>query len=206
MKGLQSCSEKGTILSFQEKSLAIDCSSWLHKSVYSISEHYVEAYEQNQIDHKCIEKSANYVFYRCQELLQSAKIREIYLVMDGKRCPLKAVTNEDRERRRRANLEEARALKQQGKHSKSEEKYKACIKIGDELTKRVIKEVKRRCQQCNLPVHDIWSPYEADAQMVKLCMDGVVDAIVTEVRRIYNTFVLLLNNGTDHQSCSFLSC
>lgn len=181
LKGLQFCTEKGHIKDFKGQPLAVDASSWLHKSVYSISEYYVEAYERKQIDQKCINVSANYIFKRCQELFQFADIAEIFLVMDGKRCPLKAVTNDDRERRRVANLEEAREYKRQGQPDKAEEKYKACIKIGDELTTPVLRVVERRFLNSKKPVHLVWSPYEADAQLVKVCRDGLANAIITEV-------------------------
>jgi len=100
--------------------------------------------------------------------------------MDGKRCPLKADTNEERERNRQANLSEARAYQKQGRRDKAEEKYKMCIKIKDELTFAVMKEVKQAFHN-NPRLHLVWSPYEADAQLAKLCIDGIADAVITEV-------------------------
>jgi hypothetical protein len=47
---------------FQNQAVAIDASSWFHKSVYSIADHYVECIEQKnatgvaQVDAKCISK------------------------------------------------------------------------------------------------------------------------------------------------------
>jgi len=47
---------------------------------------------------------------RCEELLLGASIKKIYLVFDGKRSPLKAGTNKERELKRETNLREARRL------------------------------------------------------------------------------------------------
>ena len=180
-KGLSFATQKTTLRNFRGKSLAIDASSWLHRSVYSVSEKYVEALERGQVDKQCVKVSAAYISSRCRELLEAFQIKQIFLVMDGKRCPLKADTNGERERRRQANLAEARQYKRQGRNDKAEEKYKTCIKIKDELTNQVMAMVKKNFQTDNR-VHLVWSPYEADAQLAKLCVDGVADAVITEVR------------------------
>ena len=45
-----------------------------------------------------------------------------------------------------------------------------------------MKKVQRALRNHNQPrVHVVWSPYEADAQLAKLCLDGLVDAVITEV-------------------------
>jgi exonuclease-1 len=102
--------------------------------------------------------------------------------MDGKRCPLKVVTNNDREQRRQQNLKEAREYKRRGDSRKAEEKYKMCIKIRDDFTEAVMKEVVRNFHKDNR-VQLVWSPYEADSQLAKLCVDQIAHAVVTEVSR-----------------------
>jgi len=178
LQGLKHCSKQGHIKDYSGKSIAVDASSWLHKSVYSIADHYVETIENGKVDARCIDASTKYVTKRCQELLTYAHIKRIYLVMDGKRCPLKAVTNEDRERRRQENLSEARRYRRQNNREKMYEKYKACIKIKDELTHAVAHRVAQRFRDGKVQL--VWAPYEADAQLVKLCVDGITQAVVTE--------------------------
>lgn len=180
-KGLNFCCKKSNIRDFRGQTIAVDTSSWLHKSVYSVSEKYVEALERDCIDPHCVRVSAKYVSSRCRELLDSFRIGRIFLVMDGKRCPLKSDTNDERERRRQQNLKEARDYKRNGRGDKAEEKYKTCIKVKDGLTFAVMKEVKRSFHN-DERVQIVWSPYEADAQLAKLCIDRVADAVVTEVR------------------------
>ncbi|CAJ1940442.1 unnamed protein product [Cylindrotheca closterium] len=178
-KGLSFCTEKGNMTQFQGRRIAIDTSSWLHKSVYSVSETYVESTERNCVDPKCILVSSRYIRKRCEELLKVFKVAEIFLVMDGKRCPLKVNESAEREHRRQQNLREARVYKRNGRNDKAEEKYKMCIKIKDELTHEVMAEVSKAFGGSR-KVSVIWSPYEADAQLAKLCVDQMADAVVTE--------------------------
>ena len=184
-KSLAFCTKKGSLRDFSGQILAVDASSWLHKSVYSISERYVESTENGRLEPSCVQVSSKYVIRRCQELLNVWHISKVVLVMDGKRCPLKADTNQDRENRRQQNLFEARRLKRQGNNDKAEEKYKACIKIRDDLTKAVMEEVKKHFVR-DRNVELIWSPYEADAQLVRLCIDGRANAVITEVSSVYS--------------------
>lgn len=183
LKGLQFCSQKRHIRDFSNKVLAVDASSWLHKAVYSVSERYVESLDKGRLDHTSVQVATKYIVSRCQELLLNANIRHIYLCLDGKRCPLKAQTNQDREERRQKNLADARAYKRAGRPDKAQEKYKACIKISSQMANAVANEVTRRFANDGR-VTCVYSPYEADAQLVKLCMDGIADAVVTEVRSV----------------------
>ena len=184
LKGLQSFSKKCHVTDFENQVLAVDASSWFHKSVYSIAEEYVEAVERSKTRHdpSCVKTSSRYMISRCTELLDhGAKIKGIYLVMDGKRCPLKAQTNEDREDRRKHNLKDARRYKIERKKEKSQDKYKACIKIHSSFADAVAKEIQSHfATKRDNRVKVIHSPYEADSQLVKLCVDGFAQAIVTE--------------------------
>jgi hypothetical protein len=101
----------------------------LHKSVYSVSEKFVESTDGGRIDPDCILASSKYITFRCKELIEGFRIKSIFLVMDGKRCPLKAEETEDREQKRRQNLEEARRFMAMGRKDSAEEKYKTCIRI-----------------------------------------------------------------------------
>jgi exonuclease-1 len=118
---------------------------------------------------------------RCQELLDVWHVSKVYFVMDGKRCPLKAVYEaKEREERRVSNLKGAREFKSLGMHYKAEEKYKMCIKIRDDFAYLVMQQVSEAFGNDDR-VELVWSPYEADAQLAKLCMDLQSDAVITEV-------------------------
>lgn len=92
---------------------------------------------------------------------------------------MKAEETQDREQKRQENLVEARRLKAQGNHFQAEEKYKSCIRIRNNFTKKVMEAVKEEFDE-ERRVMIIWSPYEADAQLTKLCIDNLADAVVTE--------------------------
>jgi 5'-3' exonuclease len=154
--------------------------SRLHRSVYSIAESFVEATDSGRLDDpQCVRVSARYIIARCRELTEAFGIKTVYLVMDGKRCPLKADETQDREEKRRQNLEEARRCKSLGQRDRSQDKYKACIRIRDEFARAVMRAVEKEFRDRNC-VFAVWSPYEADAQLTKLCVDNVADAVVTE--------------------------
>jgi exonuclease-1 len=170
----------GHIRDFAGQAVAVDASSWLHKSVYSIADHYVECVENHKtVDRKCIEAASNYIIKRCQEL-SCAGIVRVFLVMDGQRCPLKARTNQDREKRRLQNLQQAREYKQLGNYDKMYEKYKTCIKVHPKLGQEVVKEVQQKLKDSRIQIQTVWAPYEADAQLIQLCVEGLAQAVITE--------------------------
>ena len=178
-KALSFCTVKDNLRNYRNAIIAVDTSSWMHKSVYSISEEFVEMTDSGRLDQKCIHVSARYIIKRCKELIECFGIRAVYLVLDGKRIPLKADESKDRDEKRRQNLAEARMLKRQGKRWKAEDKYKSCIRIKDGFTAAVVREVKRELSSYGR-VHFVHSPHEADSQLTRLVLDGVADAVITE--------------------------
>jgi 5'-3' exonuclease len=177
----QNSHQQHNIRDYAHQSVAVDCSSWLYKSIYSIADHYVETVESTgTIDARSIAVASKYILTRCDELLRGASIKRVYLVMDGVRCPLKCVTNDERERKRQLNLQAAREFKRTGNRDDMYEKYKSCIRVKAELGETVADAVLRKYGNTNAKVQIVWSPFEADAQLVKLCVDGLAHAIVTE--------------------------
>jgi XPG N-terminal domain len=100
--GLKSFVVKGSVRSYASQSLAVDLSGWLHKSVYSIADHFVEEEEQQKQQNQKQQKqrgvpsssssssrslnvSSSYIIQRCHELLRFAGVAKIYLVLDGRR-------------------------------------------------------------------------------------------------------------------------
>lgn len=169
------------IRQFRGKVLAVDASCWLHRACYKCVERLVKASEDGRIDKYCETTIANYMVSRCEELLKHGGIKKIYLVFDGKRCPLKAVTNKDREQKRQKNLKEAKHFEKTGRRDLALEKYRSCVKIENWMAFGVAKKVKEVWNgQNGLAVECVFSPYEADAQLAKLCIDGLADAVITE--------------------------
>lgn len=178
-KALSFCTKKDNLRNYRNAILAVDTSSWMHKSVYSIAEKFVESTDSGVLDRGCVQVSTRYIIRRCKELIEEYEIRAVYLVMDGKRIPLKADESQDRDQKRQQNLSEARSLKKSGQRWKAEDKYKTCIRIKDNFTRAVVKEVKRELSHYGR-VHFVNSPHEADSQLTRLVLDGVADAVITE--------------------------
>jgi len=181
-----STTARHNIRQFKNKTVAIDASSWLYKASYSTAPRLVEAIESNRIDPVCEKAVCKYMIKRCEELLTHAEVKRIYLVFDGKRCPMKAVTNQERESKRKANLSEARRLNELGMKDQAMDKYRACVKVTPWMADSVAKEVAQRWKKNGgfidprPKVECVFSPYEADAQLAKLCIDGLADAVITE--------------------------
>eukprot|EP00978_Attheya_sp_CCMP212_P033852 scaffold138794_cov48-Attheya_sp.AAC.1 len=119
---------------------------------------------------------------RCEELLQHAKISRLIMVFDGKeRCPLKSVTNVQRDQRREHHLSEARRLKALGGHGhphhnkESQEHYLKCVRATHAMGQIVAQRLNHHTH-----ISCLFSPYEADAQLAKLCIDGHAHAVITE--------------------------
>lgn len=176
-------SPRHNIRQFANKSIAVDASSWLHKAGYTCADRLVEATENKIRDAVAEKRYTEYMLKRCDELLNVAKISTIYLVFDGVRVPLKSGTNAEREARRKANLAEARRLMAEGRTEAAKDKYRACVKATAEMAQVVAGAVMEKWGKYgdNAKVKCIFSPYEADAQLAKLCADGVTHAVVTEV-------------------------
>jgi len=175
-------SPRHNIRQFANKSIAVDASSWLHKAGYTCADRLVEATENKIRDAVAEKRYTEYMLKRCDELLNVAKISTIYLVFDGVRVPLKSGTNAEREARRKANLAEARRLMAEGRTEAAKDKYRACVKATAEMAQVVAGAVMERWGKYgdNAKVKCVFSPYEADAQLAKLCADGITHAVVTE--------------------------
>ncbi|KAL3822578.1 hypothetical protein ACHAXA_007689 [Cyclostephanos tholiformis] len=195
--GTDTTTDNGTavrhnVRQFAGRSLAIDASSWLHRAAYACAERIVESTESNVRDPIAEGCYTNYILDRCRELLSNAGITRIYLVFDGTRVPLKGDTNAIREDRRRTSLEEARDLKRRGLHREASERYLRCVRGTETMARVVCNAVERRWGKHrpdrdgdddgdgDVRVRCVWSPYEADAQLAKLCVDGLAHAVVTE--------------------------
>lgn len=166
LQSLQFCAHKASITDYANQTLAIDVSCWLHRSVYAIAPHYV----QHPTSSQSFETSLSYIRQRCQELKLGAQCKAIVLVLDGVRCPKKAVTHVQRQKRRDENLQKALSLT--GKAA--EKAFQACITISTEFAIKVVHAVKLDY------VSVVQAPYEADAQLVYLAEHGEVRAIITE--------------------------
>lgn len=80
----------------------------------------------------------------------------------------------DRKQRRDENLAKANSLASAGKHSQAREFYVKCVDVTPEMALQLIKALRAEA------VPYLVAPYEADAQMRYLELNGLVDGIITE--------------------------
>lgn len=187
LKSIQSKGKKShNILEFRGKKLAIDASCILFKAAYCCAERLVESIDRMGPDKHAdavAEKAyTGYVLRQCDMLLTHAGIEEIVLVFDSpNRLPLKKDESNTRDKKRRENLKEARRLKSLGRKNEASMKYKAAIKVTNRMAQVTAGAIKKRYdKRSGSKVRCIFAPYEADAQLAKLCSDGEVDVCMTE--------------------------
>jgi len=82
---------------------------------------------------------------------------------------------------RQQNLTEAKHLKSQGRYREASTKFLASVKVTKQMVNQVASAVKAKFGGGDSArVKCLFSPYEADSQLAKLCVDGFADAVVTE--------------------------
>jgi exonuclease-1 len=174
LQNLKFCAERLNVSQFHGQVLCVDVSSWIMKGAYCCAE---ELNEPNGED-TAASRYCHFVTDWCDKLLRYAGVEKIVLVFDGQRCPLKADTNAERRRKAAEALAEARRLKAAGKGKEAQRMFQQCCKNTPRMQTHVKRAVRRRFAESQVQL--VQSPFEADSQMVRLCADGVCDAIVSE--------------------------
>ncbi|XP_071569914.1 exonuclease 1 isoform X2 [Temnothorax nylanderi] len=161
---LEKSSRRTNIKEFSGGTVAIDSYCWLHKGVFSCAEKLMMGQTTNA-----------YVLY-CMKyinMLLKYKIKPI-LVFDGRRLPAKEQTEIKRRESRQINRRKAIELIQMGQVTEGTNLLKRAIDITHEIALELIKH----CQNENIDC--ITAPYEADAQLAYLNINGIADVVITE--------------------------
>lgn len=177
LRALEPLAKVQNISEFQNKSIAIDASGWLHKGLYAATEDFVDSgFVDNQL-------YVDYILMRIHEL-KSYGIEPV-MVFDGRRSYLKSETNSKREESRRINmqngqrlLDSMRCTKDSACSFKLKHEAMTCFQRGLSVTHEMEKNTIAALRKINVPV--IISPYEADCQLVHLCDINVCQGIMTE--------------------------
>ena len=97
-----------------------------------------------------------------------------YLVFDGDYLPSKALTEASRSKRREESRRVGLELLKAGKPSQAFQELQKAIDVTPEMARNLMEELKK----ADVPY--VVAPYEADAQMVYLERQGLVNGIISE--------------------------
>ncbi|CDR45412.1 CYFA0S18e01266g1_1 [Cyberlindnera fabianii] len=161
---LKEIQETVSLESFRGKTVAIDSYAWLHKGVMSCSwELARDQHTTRYIDY----------FRRKVRMLQHFGVVP-YFVFDGDNFSSKGNTEDEREKNRQMKKEKAMALLSQGDKKGAYKHIVQSVDVTPQMAKSVIDYLKQA------DIKFVVAPYEADAQMVYLEKQGLVDGIISE--------------------------
>lgn len=161
---LKSIQRSSHIKEWAGKTLAIDAYVWLHRAAYGCAQELCLGTRTT--------KHIDYVMARVDLLRHHGVIP--YVVFDGDALPGKRGTEEQREKRRQTNLTLANSLLSEGKKEEAREAFVKATDITPQIAHDIILSLKKA------GVKYVVAPYEADAQLRFLELNGHIDGILTE--------------------------
>jgi exonuclease 1 len=97
-----------------------------------------------------------------------------YLVFDGGHLPSKAKTEDARAKSREENRRRGMELLKAGRAKDAEKLFQKAVDVTPEMARNLIEELKKN------NIAYVVAPYEADAQLVYLERQGIIDGIISE--------------------------
>eukprot|EP00795_Rhopilema_esculentum_P002808 gene2808-1034_t len=161
---LRDIERKTSVSEFHGKTVGIDGYCWLHKGVYGCAKDIVEG--------KKTKGYINYVIRRLNMLI-NYNITPV-MVFDGGYLPAKASKEKERRNLRQENLKKAKAFLRAGNVSQANDFFQRCVEITPMMATEVIQACRQKEVLC------IVAPYEADAQLAYLEMQGITQFTITE--------------------------
>ncbi|KAG6551633.1 hypothetical protein Mapa_006712 [Marchantia paleacea] len=154
--------------------VGIDAYSWLHKGAYACS------MELQQDDARSKRRKVPAYVHYCMHRIRMLKYNHVtpVVVFDGGRLPLKALTEQDRRRRRETNLENAQRKQADGDMLGAQELFQRSVEITPAMAHELIEVLRGE------GVEFVVAPYEADAQLAHLAglpkQKGGIVAVISE--------------------------
>ncbi|KAI3634139.1 hypothetical protein MIR68_007743 [Amoeboaphelidium protococcarum] len=164
LRNLKSIQRRKHLSDYCGKVAAVDGYSWLHKAAHSCARELVNG----------IETRAHVDYFEKKIQLMRQNNIEVIIVFDGDDHPSKQGTNSNRHSDRSKHKEVARKLDVDGNSKEAQKFYSRCVDITPEIAYQVIQRLK------SINVKYVVAPYEADAQLAYLSINGSADLIITE--------------------------
>ncbi|CAJ0557845.1 unnamed protein product, partial [Mesorhabditis spiculigera] len=157
--------KEGHISEIAGKSVAIDASCLLHRGLFGCMDKVATGVDTNFFIY--------YVRGFIEELLKQKC--HVVMVFDGRRLPAKREVNDQRREQRERYLAQGHALMKEGKQDEASENFKRATHITKEMVDDCIRSFRK---MRNVDV--VVSPYESDAQLAFLSLEGIVDYVITQ--------------------------
>ena len=161
---LKSIHKHGTLKKFAGQTIGIDAYGWLHRGTVACA---IELALE-----KPTTKYVEFAMGRVRMLLDFGVIP--YLVFDGDALPSKAGTNLERRKRRDKSKAVGLELYRAGKLAQAHQELQKAANVTPYMARLLIEELKKQ------NVQYLVAPYEADAQLVYLEQQGIINGILSE--------------------------
>ncbi|KAM0434667.1 hypothetical protein ACHAPT_003766 [Fusarium lateritium] len=161
---LKSIQKPTELKKYDGQTLGVDAYGWLHRAAYCC------ALELGQ--GKPTQKYINAAMMRVRMLRHFGVTP--YMVFDGDYLPSKAATEDSRAKKRDDRKKVAMELLRAGKPAQATQEFQKCIDITPEMASALIQQLKK------LDIPYVVAPYEADAQLVYLERQGLINGIISD--------------------------
>ncbi|CAM9933246.1 unnamed protein product [Scytosiphon promiscuus] len=175
LKHLSPCLEESHVERFRGQKVAVDGNTFIFRGCYSCSEQQVALGQActGPVDH----------LIKRVHMLKHYGV-EPWVVLDGRRTPMKDETSKQRRQEREKNLGMAKDFRRQADDASGAEKdvllqkaqtfFQKSICVTRQMVTNAMAALKKEGVQCMV------SPYEADAQVAFLVQRGHASAVITE--------------------------
>ncbi|CRG88181.1 exonuclease 1 [Talaromyces islandicus] len=161
---LKSIQKPCNLKKFDGQTLGVDAYGWLHRGTVACA--------MDLALNKPTAKHIDFVLNRVRMLLFFGVTP--YLVFDGDNLPSKSGTETDRLQKREESKKLALALHNKGRTAEAQQEFQKAVDVTPYMARQLIEELKR------MKVQYVVAPYEADAQLVYLEKQGVINGIISE--------------------------
>ncbi|PYH40269.1 putative exonuclease [Aspergillus saccharolyticus JOP 1030-1] len=149
---------------YSGQTLGVDAYGWLHRGTVACSVDLV-------LD-RPTRKHIDFVLNRVRMLIYFGVTP--YLVFDGDNLPSKAETEAKRQKRRHDSKSLGMELLRKGRTKEAYQELQKAVDVTPLMARELIEELKQ------MNVQYVVAPYEADAQLVYLEQQGIINGIISE--------------------------